>query len=284
MMIRSGVTTSTPVSGIYLLMRKILLGAFLCLFAGVGFGQDTAAKTSMGPADVDRIVKKFTANESAFREALTGYVFKRYATLNIIGLGGQITGTYRRDSNMMLRPDGARFERILFMPMATTPPGFVTPEDLEDLGGVNAFALEPSAIPQYNFSYIGTEKIDELNLYVFDVSPKVIPSPKSKVRMFTGRIWVDVDDLMIVKSKGKGVPETKDNKFPVVETTRANIDGKYWFPADARSDDELVFDNGTVTRIRLRVRYTDYAVGRSEVRILDEDEEVPQSPTPTPKP
>jgi hypothetical protein len=35
-------------------------------------------------------------------------------------------------------------------------------------------------------------------------------------------------------------------------------------------------------KIRLRIKYTDYSVGRSEVRILDDDEPVP-TPSPTPK-
>ena len=238
----------------------------------------------LSPAEIDRIVKRFTANESAFRSALTNYVFNRYATVSTIGLGGQITGTYRRDSFMSLSAEGGRFEKILFFPIATTQPGFVTPEDLEDLGGVNPFALEPSMISQYDISYVGMEHIDELDLYVFDVRPKVMPTPKSKIRLFTGRIWVDKDDLMIVKSKGKAVPETKENKFPVVETTREQIDGKYWFPSDARSDDELVFDNGDVVKIRMRVRYTDYKVGHTDVRILDDEEVVTPTPTPSPSP
>lgn len=261
--------------------------------AGMAFGQTAGAsgviRKELGNGEVERIISRFTANEAAFREALTNYVFNRYATVNTIGLGGNITGTYRRDSFMTFSSDGGRFEKILFAPVATTPPGFVTPEDLEDLGGVTPFALEPSSIPQYNFVYVGTERIDELSLYVFDVTPKVIPDPKkSKLRLFTGRIWVDKDDLMIVKSKGKAVPETKTNKFPVVETTREQIDGKYWFPSDARSDDELVFNDGSVVKIKIRVRYTDYKLGRTDVKILD----VPDEPvknvampveTPTPK-
>lgn len=257
---------------------------FLCISVGPTFGQTrNPLKSELSPADIDRIIAKFTENETEFRSALTSYVFKRYATINIIGLGGQIAGTYRRDSFMSFAQDGSRFERVLFAPVATTPPGFVTPEDLEDLGGINPFALNPAMVPQYNISYVGVEKIDELNLYVFDITPKVIPDPKkSKQRLFTGRVWVDVDDLLIVKSRGKAVPETKENKFPVVETTRQQIDGKYWFPADARSDDELVFDNGSVVRLRMRVKFSDYSVGRSEVRVLD-DEPTP-TPTPTPKP
>ncbi len=254
----------------------------LCVSASISLGQTArVVKSDLSAADIERVVAKFTENEEAFRSALTSYVFKRYATINIIGLGGQIAGTYRRDSFMSFTQDGGRFEKVLFAPVATTPPGFMTPEDLEDLGGVNPFALNPKYISQYNFSYVGVENIDELSLYVFDITPKAIPDPKkTKQRLFTGRIWVDVDDLMIVKSRGKAVPETKENKFPVVETTRQQVDGKYWFPADARSDDELVFDNGSVIRLKMRVKFTEYAVGRSEVRILDDVPDPTPSPTP----
>ena len=252
----------------------------------VGYGQvaDNVVKKELSQTEIDRIIKKVTENEGDFRVALRSYAFKRFATVNTIGMGGQISGTYRRDSFMTFNADGLRFEKILFAPIATVPPGMVTVEDLEDLGGVNPFALEPSMAPQYKFSYVGVEKIDELNLYVFDVSPKVMPdASKTKQRYFTGRIWVDVDDLMIVKSRGKGIPETKKNKFPIVETTREQVDGKYWFPSDARADDELVFDSGDVLRLRMRVKYTDYSVGRSEVRILDDDPTPTPTPSPTPK-
>lgn len=270
------------------MMKNYIAAASLVLsFVFAGFGQiaDKVIKKDLAQSEIDRILKKVTENEGDFRVALRSYAFKRYATVNTIGMGGQISGTYRRDSFMTFNSEGVRFERILFAPIATVPPGMVTPEDLEDLGGVNPFALEPSMASQYKYSFVGTEKIDELNLYVFDVSPKVMPDPKkTKQRYFTGRIWIDVDDLMIVKSRGKGIPETKENKFPIVETTREQVDGKYWFPSDARADDELVFDNGSVLRIRMRVRYTEYSVGRSEVRILDDDPVPTPTPTPSPTP
>jgi hypothetical protein len=242
-------------------------------------------KKDLPQAEIDRIIKKFTDNEGRFHDALTNYVFNRLATVQTIGMGGQVTGVYRRDSFMSINQDGSRFEKVLFAPMATTPVGMVTPEDLEDLGGVNPFALEPQHVSQYNFVYVGVEHIDELDLYVFDVTPKVIPDPKkTKLRLFTGRIWVDVADLMLVKSKGKAVPETKDNKFPIVETYRENIDGKYWFPTYAYANDTLFFDKADALHIVMKVKYTDYKVGRSEVRILDDDEPVKPTPTPTPTP
>jgi hypothetical protein len=244
----------------------------------------TIVPGTLSKPEVDAIIAKFTANEAAFREALTNYVFNRYATLSTIGLGGQTTGVYRRDSYMTFTSDGKRIEKILFAPVPTVPPGMVTAEDLDDLGGVNPFAIEPRQVPQYNFTYLGKEKIDELNLHVFEVTPKVIPDPKSKIRMFTGRVWVDDEDLMIVKSKGKAVPETKTNKFPVVETWREHVDGKYWFPSIALANEQLVFDNGSVLHIKMNVKYADYKMGRTEIFIGEEEDLPDDKPAPTPSP
>jgi len=270
--------------------KKSLFGAIAAgiLLAVSSFGQaSTITPGNLSKAEADSIVAKFTANEANFRQALTEYVFNRSATVQTIGMGGQVTGTYRRDSFMTFTTDGQRFERITFSPMSSLTEISITPEDLEDLGGVNPFALEPRNVSQYNFTYLGKEKIDELNLHVFEVTPKVMPDPKSKIRLFTGRVWVDVDDLMLVKSKGKAVPETKQNKFPIVETWRENIDGKYWFPSFVSSDDELVFDSGQVVRLRMRVKYSDYKQGRSDVVVgdaVDLSEDKPQPATsPTPK-
>jgi hypothetical protein len=228
----------------------------------------------LSPEEINRIIKSFTEKEKEFREALKKYVFNRSVTIQTIGLGGNVTGTYRRDSFITFTENGERYEKIIYAPVSTLKDISVTPEDIEDLGGVNPFALEPEVVHLYNFTLVGKQRIDELDLYVFDVVPKVMPDPKKwKQRLFVGRIWIDDRDLQIVKSKGKGVPETKNNKFPVVETWRENVDGKYWFPAYSYSDDELVFDNGMVVRIRMHVRYSNYRIGRSEIRIL-EDEEV----------
>ncbi|MBK9155078.1 MAG: hypothetical protein IPM25_12820 [Chloracidobacterium sp.] len=90
---------------------------------------------------------------------------------------------------------------------------------------------------------------------------------------------------MIVKSRGKAVPQGKE-RFPVIETIRLPIDNKYYFPVDSRADDELVFDNGQVVKIRVRVRYTDYRLGRTDVKIIDEEDVIDATvkPTPTPAP
>ncbi len=259
----------------------------LCFAAFTGLAQTTSniVKTDLSQVEIDNIIKKMSGNEDSFRYALSEYVFRRKATIQTIGLGGQISGTYRRDSFLTFNTDGKRFERIEFAPVSTLRDIRVTPEDLDDLGGINPFAIKPSEVPLYNFNYLGKEKIDDLDLHVFDVSPKVMPNPKkSNQRLFQGRLWVDERDLMIVKSKGKAVPDSKDNKFPVVETWRENVDGKFWFPSFSSSDDELVFESGQVVKLKIRVQYTDYAQGRSSVEILGDEEIVNDNPTPTPTP
>jgi TonB family protein len=233
------------------------------------------------PVDVNKIIAAFTAKETEFRRALNLYAFKRDAVIQVIGMGGQIAGEYHRVSNFTFDDNGNRFEKIVFFPMPTF--AGVTPEDIEDLSGVNPFALEASKINRYNFTYVGKERIDELDLYIFDVAPKVIPDPKTKERLFVGRIWVDDRDLQIVKSYGKGVPETKINKFPKVETYREQIDGRYWFPTYSYADEELVFDNGDVMHLRMRVKYTEFKQGHAEVKIIEVDgDEIEDAPTTKP--
>ena len=229
----------------------------------------------MSPAEVERIIQIFTQKEIEFRRALNSYSFKRDALVQKIGMGGQVTGEYHRVSTFTFDDSGNRYEKISYFPMSTMPE--VTQADIDDMGGIKPFALEPSKIPQYNIRYVGKETIDELNLYIFDVTPKG-PLPKfskTQERYFSGRIWVDDKDLQIVKTKGKGVPEDKNNKFPIVETYREHIDGRYWFPTYSYADEELIFENGGSLHVRMKIRYTDFTPTSATLKVTEigEDEE-----------
>jgi TonB family protein len=238
------------------------------VLSAVSVMAQTPTNGGMAPAEVDRIIRAFTAKEAEFRRALDSYSFKRDALFQSIGMGGQVMGEYHRVSQLTFDDQGNRFEKISFFPMPTMAE--ITAEDIEDLGGVEPFALDPSKAGRYNIRYVGKEKIDELNLYTFDVAPKVMPDPKkTKERLFSGRIWVDDQDLQIVKTKGKGVPETKNNKFPTVETYREHIDGRYWFPTYSYADEELIFDNGTSLHVRMKVRYTDFTPTRATLKVTE---------------
>lgn len=268
--------------------------ALFVLAAPQTSAQDTSGG-NLSQAEINRIIAAFTSKEAQFRQALNQYSFKRDAVIQSLGMGGQVIGEYHRVSFFTFDDQGNRYEKISFFPMPSF--GGVTAEDLDDLGGINPFALEPGKVDRYNFKYSGKEKIDELNLYVFDITPKVIPDPKKiKERLFTGRVWVDDQELQIVKTKGKGVPETKINKFPVVETYREQFGGRFWFPTYSYADEELIFENGQPLHVRMQVKYSDFAPARADVRIVDVESGgelqnegakpgTPKpTPTPTPKP
>src|SRR6185436_18826106 len=105
--------------------------------------------------------------------------------------------------------------------------------------------------------------------------------------LFTGRVWVDDQDYQIVKTRGKGVPETKQNKFPIVETYREQI-GRYWFPTYSYADEQLVFGDGSLLHVRMKVKYTDFELARAKVKITEvegpETNKVTTPPAKPPKP
>jgi hypothetical protein len=288
-------------------MRRVLLTVLAVCFGAAAAAAQKATPAPAGPSvinrsgapvDVERIIRAFTQKESEFRKALNEYAFRRDAVIQTIAWGGQISGEYHRVSRFVFDDSGNRYEKILKFPVPTMSEIQITAEDLEDLGGVQAFALESSKVHEYNFSYVGKEKIDELDTYVFDVTPKVlsdarrlaaIEKSKTPERFFQGRIWVDDQDLQIVKARGKGVPETKKQKFPTFETYREQIDGKYWFPTYTYADDELNFGSGQTVHLRMRIKFTDFERLRGKARVVEQGDELkdktedPDKPTP-PKP
>jgi hypothetical protein len=281
--LRGEILVVKPITS-FVLLAVVTLGLALSRHSQTVLAQQSQDKIrNTGPVNVDKIVRAFTAKETEFRQALNDYAFKRNAVVQTIGLGGQVTGEYHRVSQFVFDDQGNRFEKINFFPQPTLTDITVTQEDLEDLGGIQPFALEASKINEYNYTYLGTEHIDDLDLYVFDVGPKVMPNPKkSKDRYFQGRIWVDTRDLQIVKVRGKGVPEG-DQRFPLFETYREQIDGRYWFPTYTSADDNLIFPKGDAVHVRMLVRYTDYQRFRSKVTITEINESPEPSPSPTPK-
>lgn len=289
---------------IFSVLAAALVTASAASLAGAQTPTSTAANApsainrSGAPVDVDGIIRRIAAKEVEFRKALNEYSFKRDAVIQTIAFGGQISGEYHRVSRFVFDDSGNRYEKILRFPIPTITAIGITPEDLEDLGGVAAFALESSKLHDYDFSYVGKEKIDELDLHVFDVTPKILSDQKRLAalkkskqpeRYFQGRIWVDDVDFQIVKARGKGVPEF-DQRFVTFETYREQIDGKYWFPTYAYADDELVFKDGQSVRVRMRVTFTEFERLRGKVIVVEEgdpddvEEEETAKPKPTPTP
>src|SRR4051812_2560705 len=108
--------------------KAAIFSLILCFLTPIFAQNDDIKKDPRSPERVQEIIKHFMAKEALFREALKSYVFNREATIQEIGLGGGISGVYRRDSFMTFNEDGSRFEKVLFAPIPTLPSLQITPE------------------------------------------------------------------------------------------------------------------------------------------------------------
>ena len=241
----------------------------LCLISSVAaVAQKPASEPSM-----DEVIRRFAAAESENKIARNNYTFTQDFEMLELGEAGSIIGRYKRVSDIVYDNGGNRVERISYFPISSLKGFTVSTQDLQDLAGVQPFALTIDDLPKYQVTPVGKERIDELNTYIFDVKPKMLIKGE---RYLEGRIWVDDQDFQIVKVAGQGVPEDKDNQYPHFETYRENIDGRYWFPTYTYSDDVLEFKGGDI-RIRLTVRYTKYKKFTTGIRIEDDGADTPDN-------
>jgi len=219
------------------------------------------------PPGMDEIIRKFASAESRNKKARNNYTYTQDFDIKTLGIGGYITGEFHRVSDIVYDDRGNRVEKITFFPQPTLTELVITKEDMDDLAGVQPFALSLEDLPKYQVDYSGKERVDELQTYVFDVKPRQLVKGQ---RYFEGRIWVDDEDLQIVKAKGKGVPDEGGQQFPHFESYRENIDGKYWFPTYVYADDELVFKKGPTVHMKMIVRYTAYKKFSGNITLVDE--------------
>jgi hypothetical protein len=218
------------------------------------------------PPAIDEVIRRFAEAETQNMAARNNYTFTQDFDVLTIGEAGSVTGRFHRVSDVVFDDRGNRFEKITFFPPSTLATLELRNEDMQDLANVMPFALTTRDVAKYQIDYVGKEKLDELNTYVFDVKPKTMLKGE---RYLQGRIWVDDQDLQIVKVKGQAIPEVAEQKFPHFESYRENIDGRFWFPTYIYVDDVLEFKRGSV-HMRAIVRFTNYKKFTGRIRLADE--------------
>jgi hypothetical protein len=221
----------------------------------------------------EQIVKEFAAKEAQFKQARESYTWRQDVKVQTLD-GNTVDGEYRQVIDILFDDRGKRVENVVFAPQSSLQRISMTREDFDDIEKRLPFVLTSEEIPDYDILYVGQQKEDELNTYVFDVAPKKMEKNR---RYFQGRIWVDDHDFQIVKTKGKNVPDivTKsgENLFPPFTTWREQVDGKYWFPTYTLTDDMLHFKSGDI-RIRQIVKYINYKRFGSQVKITYEGQDI----------
>ena len=172
----------------------------------------------------EEVIRAFSAKESEFYEAWMQYTYRQLASIRIISSNGiNRNEGMKIVSEIFFRDDGSRDVRVVEHTGQLRSVGW-TREDTEVINNLQPFALTAKDLPLYDLKYEGKEKVDELECYVFSVKPKKTQGDKL---YFQGKIWVDDQDLQIVRSVGKPVPQHRENQFPEFETIRQVIDNQY---------------------------------------------------------
>jgi hypothetical protein len=238
------------------------------------------------PEQVQDIINKFTQKETEFAKAREQYTYRQTAKLVETAPPG---GSFEIVEEVSFDDRNKRTSKVIYSPVQSLEHIIMTPEDEQDLRNVMPFVLTTESRAEYNITYKKREQVDEISCYVFTVTPKELT--KDRKRYFDGDIWVDDQDLQIVKTFGRATGHLgrgEDQQFPKFETYREQIDGKYWFPTYTYADDTLNFKNGESYRIRQTVKYDHYKKFQfktdSSITYGKEAPEAPPTPPPPTKP
>jgi len=253
-----------------------------------GFGRIDLSEPAIPP---DQIIKQFAAKESEFQQALNHYTYRRVARVQTIDDDNKVDGEWYQVDDVIFDTTGRRTEKTVFAPSSTLERVMMSPSDLQDIQRGYPFVLTAEDIGKYDVKYVGKQKVDDVDCYVFDVSPKVI---EKKQRYLLGRIWVDSTDLQIVVTNGRMVPDDtrkgSEDLHPPFMTWRQQVDGHYWFPVYTKGEGVLHFAGGSGymaqdVHMRDTVKYTDYKRFGSTSKIIYEGEDItPPAKQPEPQP
>jgi hypothetical protein len=217
---------------------------------------EAEAPPSLPPA---QIIKGFSQKEDIYFTARPQYSYRKTIRIQEFGPDGQPSGEYQATYEAGRTSDGKTYERALASPQSSLEYLQFEPDDVQGLFRAPAFPLTTSQLPKYLLQYLGTETVDEVECYIFQVHPKTLDRQHP---YFDGVIWVDQKYLEVVKTYGKWITDLGEYRpsslpFSIFETYRENVDGKYWFPNYSRSEDVVKLKNRSVL-VRVTIKWSDF--------------------------
>jgi len=279
---------------------RTAVSAALLLALALPAAAQKAAADGFGPLDptpptgttVAEIIERMGKREAEFSAARNNYVFRQSVKVDTISDDtGRPDGEYQQVTDITFNDKGQREEHVVFAPQNTLERVIMTPTDFDEIVNRLPFILTTEQLPLYDLTYLGRQRVDELDTYVFDVKPRRIEKGK---HYFQGKVWVDQQDNQIVVVNGMTVPQDTrrghEDLQPPFTTYYQQIDGKYWFPTYTKAEGDLHFaaQDGAVSQdIHMRnvVRYTDYKLFRATVTIHYDGQDItPTKPDPNQKP
>ena len=214
------------------------------------------APPSLPPA---QIITAFSKKEDLYQAERPLYSYRRTVRIQEFGPDGKPGGEYNATYQAVRSSGGQLYEKALAAPESSLQYFQFEPDDAHYLGSVPAFPLTTDQLAKYNVKFLSSEKVDEIDCYIFEVHPKTLDR---KHPLFDGIIWVDEKYLEVVKTYGKWVTDLGPMRpgnlpFNMFETYRENVEGKYWFPNYSRSEDVYKLQ-GREVPVRVTIKWSDF--------------------------
>jgi hypothetical protein len=231
------------------------------------------------------IIKHLAQKEDEYLAARTHFTYRRTVRIQEFGPDGQPAGEYVMVTEPARDVDGNYFEKVVERPHSTLLHLYLKAEDLESLNRVPLFPLTTGQLSKYDLKFLGRELVDEVDCYIFQVKPRGVERTKA---YFDGIVWVDAKYLEVVKTYGKWVTDLGEmhslsgKTFSLFETYRENVEGKYWFPDYARSDDTLRQKDVEIP-VRVVIKWTDFKPVAATPANATPQITLPQKPTSAPE-
>jgi hypothetical protein len=214
------------------------------------------APPSLPPAE---IIHGFTKKEELYQATRPQFAYRKTIRVQEFGPDGRPSGEYIATYDAVRSGDGKLYEKAIAPPATSLVYLQFEPEDAQFLTRLPAYPVTASQLSKYNLQYLNTEKVDEVDCYIFQVIPKTLDRQHP---LFDGVIWVDQKYLEVVKTYGKWVTDLGELKPPTLpfstfETYRENVEGKYWFPNYSRSDGVYKMKERDVP-IRITIKWSNF--------------------------
>jgi len=220
-----------------------------------GMGEPPAPP-SLPPAE---IIQAFTKKEETYQAIRPQFSYRKTIRIEEFGPDGRPSGEYDATYETARSGDGKLYEKAISAPQSSLQYLTFEPEDAQALTRIPQYPATASQLSKYDVKYLNTEKVDEIDCYIFQVSPKTLDRQHP---LFDGIVWVDQKYLEVVKTYGKWVTDLgpihpPTLPFEMFETYRENVQGKYWFPDYSRADGTYKMKDRELP-IRVTIKWTDF--------------------------
>jgi hypothetical protein len=217
---------------------------------------EAEAPPALPPA---QIIQGFSKKEELYQAARPQYAYRKTIRIQEFDPHGRTSGEFIATYDAVRSGDGKLYEKATEAPATSLQYLQFEPEDAQFLTRVPSFPVTAGQLSKYNLQYLNTEKIDEVDCYIFQVSPKTLDRQHP---LFDGVIWVDQKYLEVVKTYGKWVTDLGPIQPPTLpfnmfETYRENVDGKYWFPNYSRAEAVYKMKDRDVP-IRVTIKWSNF--------------------------